>query len=321
MRNSIDVLNDGSYIVQYYMGFVIYDNSGNLIASEKFQNPNWRSYNVEATSDGGFILAGGLGSIDALRLGKYSSSGSEEWIKDFNTEHREHLYAVTETSDGGFVASGVIMSDGCCGGLGSSVLIKTDSSGNLEWDKVFSYTSREENHVDSNGLVEADNGDIIFSSYGENSRITRVNSNATSEIWTLNTGSITGGHKYINKTSDGGLLIPSGNNLYKLDGSANYLWQTKNIYAEDAFELSNGEIIVVSAANYSDLKRAIVYKYDASGQEILWEKDISKYIGGGGARERDQFNGVEDKDGNIVLILRDILIKLNLSDGDLFSLD
>ena len=94
---------------------------------------------VVETSDGGFALAGGsysfgAGSQDAWLI-KTDSNGNVEFNKTYGGILFDTAEAVIETSDGGFALAGRSES---FGGLSKNAwLMKTDSNGNVEFQKTY----------------------------------------------------------------------------------------------------------------------------------------------------------------------------------------
>jgi predicted secreted protein len=97
-----------------------------------------RVYLVEV-SDGGFVLAGnteslGAGSTD-IWLIKVDGSGIMEWNHTYGGPGLENPISLIQTSDGGFMVTGSTLP------LGPEErdfwLVKTDSFGNLEWNKTY----------------------------------------------------------------------------------------------------------------------------------------------------------------------------------------
>lgn len=94
---------------------------------------------VIQTSDGGYAIIGfttPYGAINQdLLLVKTDSIGNEEWSKVFGGEGNEHGSSVIQTSDGGYALAGSTSSHGAING--DFWLVKTDPSGNAEWNNTF----------------------------------------------------------------------------------------------------------------------------------------------------------------------------------------
>lgn len=91
------------------------------------------------TSDGGYALAGltysqGSGESD-LWLVKVDASGNMQWNKTFGGAQEDVGYSLVQSNDGGYAIVGSTISYGSGGN--DIWLIKTDSSGNLQWDKTY----------------------------------------------------------------------------------------------------------------------------------------------------------------------------------------
>jgi hypothetical protein len=100
---------------------------------------NDRACDVQQTSDGGYIIAGwtdsfGSGSLD-LWLIKTDLRGVEEWSRTFGSAYLDGGYSVAQTSDGGYIVAGFYTSSMYSGK--DLWLIKTDSSGVVEWRRTF----------------------------------------------------------------------------------------------------------------------------------------------------------------------------------------
>jgi len=94
---------------------------------------------IKKTSDNGYILTGitdayGASSNDALLI-KTDSNGNEQWKKIFGGSGIDEAYCVNSASDGGYIIGGATESFGTSNIDGW--LIKTDSSGNEQWNKTF----------------------------------------------------------------------------------------------------------------------------------------------------------------------------------------
>ncbi len=118
-------------------------------------NKEDRLWSADLTNDGGFILGGHSRSdisgekSDSCRgsddywIIKTDSLGNIEWDKTYGGDSTDILFTVKQTLDGGFIMGGNSIS-GISGektdtsrGLFDWWIIKTDSIGNIEWQKTF----------------------------------------------------------------------------------------------------------------------------------------------------------------------------------------
>ena len=99
------------------------------------------AYGFGQTSDGGYILSGtvnvGTSSQDVW-LVKTDADGNHEWNKTFGGPANDQSFSphCFETDDGGFLISAWVINN-LGAGLGDLWIIKTDSSGNMEWNDTF----------------------------------------------------------------------------------------------------------------------------------------------------------------------------------------
>jgi len=102
-------------------------------------------YSVQQTSDGGYIFTGctfsyGAGGGDVW-LVKTLSDGTLDWQTTFGGTLYDLGYSVKQTSDGGYIIAGTTGSYGA--GWVDMWLIKTDASGNEEWNTPLGGGSQE----------------------------------------------------------------------------------------------------------------------------------------------------------------------------------
>lgn len=95
---------------------------------------------VRQTTDGGYIVAGhtlssGAGSVDAWLI-KTDASGNPTWTRTLGGLYTDGAYCVQQTIEGGYILAGWTMSYGP-GYLLNAWLVKTDSTGNLQWHNPF----------------------------------------------------------------------------------------------------------------------------------------------------------------------------------------
>jgi hypothetical protein len=109
---------------------------------------NDEGYSVQQTSDGGFILVGttasfGAGGFDVWLI-KTDADGNKLWDRTFGGRGPDWGWSVQQTRDGGFILVGSTESFGA--GEGDVWLIKTDASGNIEWDRTFGGSNRDKGY-------------------------------------------------------------------------------------------------------------------------------------------------------------------------------
>lgn len=87
------------------------DKNGNTLWEKTYGGSDWDfAYSLEATNDGGFIIAGttysfGRGNADGYVI-KLNQNGIEEWSKTFGGLNDDEFKSVIQTSDGGYALTG-----------------------------------------------------------------------------------------------------------------------------------------------------------------------------------------------------------------------
>ncbi|MES2138281.1 MAG: PKD domain-containing protein [Bacteroidota bacterium] len=93
---------------------------------------------IQQTSDGGYIVAGlstlGAGDVDIILL-KLDAFGNVVWSKVFGGGTNDYGLYVQQTSDGGYIVTGFMSGLGF--GAEDVALIRTDTNGNLLWQKEY----------------------------------------------------------------------------------------------------------------------------------------------------------------------------------------
>lgn len=94
-------------------------------------------FSLTLTRDNGLAISGSLqeGSSQDIILIKTDAEGNLLWKKTFGSAGYEYGAAMVETSDGGFAITGV--TDGKGSGLEDVYLIRTNSSGDSQWEKTY----------------------------------------------------------------------------------------------------------------------------------------------------------------------------------------
>ena len=146
--NSVQQTSDGGYIIA---GSTTSYGAGHydvwLIKTNSNENEVWnKTYggsgadggsSVQQTSDGGYIITGGTESYGAgdVWLIKTDTDGDEEWNKTFGGAMPDAGLSIQQTFDRGYIIVGRTKSYGA--GWDDIWLIKTDASGDEEWNKTF----------------------------------------------------------------------------------------------------------------------------------------------------------------------------------------
>ena len=167
------------------------------------------AYSVQQTTDGGYIVCGYTGSFGAgyedLWLVKTDSNGDAEWNKTYGGTESEYGYSVQQTDDEGYilVGSAYSLSTGF-----DILLVKTDSFGNMQWNRTYGGLLDEEAYTVQQ---TQDNGYIVggFTESSGNRDIYLIKTDWLGNVeWSETYG---GGQKdeaySIEQTSDGGFVV------------------------------------------------------------------------------------------------------------------
>lgn len=130
------------------------DSNGLLLWERRFGgDENDYGYDICFTDDGGFVVAGDCNSdstgdktepsrgLTDYWMVKMDASGNKVWDKRFGGSGWDNCRSVIQTSDKGFMLAGWTQTIGADGDVSSAGcyidywIVKTDSLGNLQWDK------------------------------------------------------------------------------------------------------------------------------------------------------------------------------------------
>jgi hypothetical protein len=150
---SVRQTTDGGYVIA---GFTKSSGAGGsdafLVKTDAGGSEQWSrafggtgddiSFCVRQTSDGGYAVSGQNNSSgsDAWLI-KTNSSGIQQWDRTYGGPGLEWGVRVDQTTDGGYIITGATDSVGA--GATDILLIKTDSSGVMQWDRTFGGTYSE----------------------------------------------------------------------------------------------------------------------------------------------------------------------------------
>ncbi|MBA7479845.1 hypothetical protein ES707_15286 [subsurface metagenome] len=232
---AVQQTTDGGYIIvgstySYGAGridcyLVKTDASGNMEWEKTFGGSGWEeAFDVRQTTDGGYILAGYTGDVYCdVYLVKTDASGNMEWEKTIDGGEDDLAYAVEQTTDGGYIIAGETSSYGA--DYGDVYLVKTDASGNKEWDKTFGGSD-----YDMAGSLQqtTDGGYIIAGftvSYGVNGDGYLVKTDASGNMeWEKTIGGSETDYAYsVRQTTDGGYIMAGQTSSYGASSTDVYL--------------------------------------------------------------------------------------------------
>jgi len=241
---------------------------------------------VIRTRDRGYAIAGYTGSwpLFDFWLVKTDSLGNMEWSKTYGGGAEDRAHSVMQTSDEGYIVAGYTDSFGA--GRYDFWLVKTNSSGDMEWNKAYGGTGDEEAY----SVVQTSDGGyaIAGAGYGD-FWLVKTNSSGDME-WNQTYGG--GGSESacsVVQTSGGGYAIAgttmsfgAGETdfwLVRTDSSGNWKWDktyggpyydfalslvqtTSGGYALAGFNTTTGAV---------GTRDALVVETD-SGGKLLWSQ-------------------------------------------------
>ncbi len=144
-------------------------------------------YDVQQTTDGGYILAGysassGSGDVTGVNRGgpdywvvKLNASGAIQWQKNIGGSSNEKAHGVVQATDGGYVIVGFTYSSnsgevGANHGAYDTWLVKLDATGTLQWQKTqggsadefvqFIYKTKDGGYIVSGFTRSSNSGDV-----------------------------------------------------------------------------------------------------------------------------------------------------------------
>ncbi len=239
------------------------DDSGNMQWNQTYGgNGNDYAFSLVQTSDGGYTVAGYTRSYGAGRddywLVKTDSSGNAEWNRTYGGWDDEGITSLVLCSDGGYALAGMTESFGHGSDRDDFWLVKTDSSGNMEWNQTYGGTIREYGF----SLVQTPDGGYAFAgstcSFGagnHDSWLVKTDASGNMEWNQTYGGTEADGTTSLIQTSDGGYALlgstesfGAGANdfwLVKTDASGNMQWNqtyggTGSDIASSLIETSDG---------------------------------------------------------------------------------
>ncbi len=235
----IQISNDNGFIL---LGTTLSFGNGQqdiyLIKTDSSGNVEWsRTYGgtsldegsyILTTNDGGYLMMCNTWSISpgGTWLLRLDSSGDTLWTKHFGNMNWDNGMYMTETSDGGYAFIGQNYSNS--GQYSDLWIIKTDSSGNKMWEKIYGGVSYD---FGSSILQTPDQGFLALgtSQISDSSRIWLIKTNSEGDsLWSKKFGA--GSGESLLECHDGNYLITAstymllGSRILKIDPDGNTLW-------------------------------------------------------------------------------------------------
>ncbi len=274
---------------------------------------------VEATSDGGYIVVGSTSSNSSgntdIYLLKVDSLCNYQWSYAIGGSNNDWGYSIKETFDKGFIIA--TSSNSNINGGYNAVLMKRDSLGNYVWEKVYGGQDWDIPH----SVVQTYDSGYVFC--GE----TYNNTNGFSDVYIVKTNPL--GDTLWTKTI-GGSLIDKGNSVIETSDSNIVVGGVKNTVTDSAqiyiLKLApNGTLLwdsIYGTSGYDDLndivetqdggfvgvgsttgvhpgtdKDIYFYKVDINGS-FLWGRDAG-HISMGVNKEDEGFGVCELSNGQL----------------------
>jgi hypothetical protein len=257
----VQLTSDGGYIIvgrthpygsgNYDVYLVKADADGNLTWQRSLGGFAWNDegWNVQQTTDGGYIIVGFTGSFGMrnIYLIKTDAAGNTIWEQAYGGELGEYGYGVRQTTDGGYIITGCFCANN--EGVGDLCLIKTDASGTMLWNRIYGGSGYDFGY---SVQQTTDGGYIIAGGSNNAAYLVKTDSNGD-QIWQRTFG---GTYSEIGmsvqQTTDGGYVIAGTTYSYSAPEAANvYLVKTDSGgYALDlTFDLNPVGLPITIPAN------------------------------------------------------------------------
>lgn len=274
-------------------------------------------YSVQATMDGGFIVAGitasfGAGDRDVWLI-KFSAMGNMQWDRTYGGIYDDMGRYCTQTSDSGFIITGTTQSSAMA--KDDVWLIKTDSNGDMLWSQVF---GGSENDLGSCVQQALDGGYVILGrteSFGNGSYdFWLIRTSATGHlIWEQTYGGNADDLGYtLHQTPDGGFLLAGYTGSYGAGMMDLWLIQTDELGQEQWSRTYGGRhddygasVDLTSDGGYIIAGETHSFGNDAGDAwliktDLLGQAEWSKTFGGNGCD--GAFPAAQSNDGGFIMV-------------------
>ncbi|MCX6291808.1 MAG: hypothetical protein NT126_08595, partial [Bacteroidetes bacterium] len=338
---AIQQTTDGGYIAGGYSWLAKLNSNGSVALHTQPGTlelpPTTEIFALQQTSDGNYILAGDMGGISDLGIIKVDQQFNILWYQLYGLSNfYERAEAIKQCPDHGFIVAGFksgVFSDNLA--TIDIWVIKTDSAGNMEWERTFAGSGRDEGvAVD----VTPDGGYIVAGNTGSSDGIGTGNHGGYSDEiiikldasgntqWTK----IYGGSSYdrvssIESLPGGGFIVgaTSGSTdgdlagfeinymdcywIQKLDDNGNFVWHKKygNGELHSLRSMPDGGFVAAGETAYSTGGNDAAYGLHGNGDmwimktdaagKLIWKKTL------GGSNQDFGAAVCSSSDGSVVV--------------------
>jgi len=328
---SVQQAMDGGYIIAGAthlwedMYLVKTDSSGNVQWHRTYGgSASECAYSVLQTSDGGYVLAGYTesyvtpGSARNVYIIKTDLNGELVWSKSYGGKNYAYALSMDYTSDGGFILTGIALPYKPLGGGSSEdvYLLKTDSNGNMEWDKIFEDDSGPE---EAWSVQQTSDGGYVIGGWthgvGMNDFYLIKTDSSGNMQWDKTYGGSGNDQAYsVQQANDGGYVITGHTDsfgggtqayLVKADSNGNMMWQKtykgiETTYADSVQQTSDGGYVIAGATYELNKPGEIYLVRTNSNGNVLWGKTY-------GTGEASSFQPTSD--GGYIILSGFVLLK------------
>ena len=212
--------------------FALITETGDVTQSGTFPSTLTQSgFGIAPTSDGGFIVTGGMevsGHRYVPMFMKLNSQGQITWTRAVDEGVNAFCFSVTATPDGGYAAAG---STNISSFTPDLYVVKVNASGEKQWSQTYGGAKDDAGY----GIV-ASGDDVVASGYfkGSDNRyeaaLIRLDGNDGYEKWTQTfqiDGESTAGRRLCT-TKDGGFALTGSTSVGNGDGAVLFLKTDEN---------------------------------------------------------------------------------------------
>lgn len=202
------------------------DSEGILLWQKTFGS--WeleRAYDIQQTTDGGFIVTGSEGSfasgggLDDYLVVKLNGIGEMQWYVSFGGFGYDYGKSIIQTSDGGYIVAGYAMSGGIIVGNHGDYdfwIVKLSNTGVVQWQRSFGGSQGDV----ANNIIQTNDNGYIVAGYTNSIDGDITSAYGSGDVWVVkidSTGNLTWQKNYggigsdycsqISQTIDGGYLL------------------------------------------------------------------------------------------------------------------